>query len=309
MISLSLLLLLLALLPSLPLLGAGVSSSTLLSPSLQFGDHLCYVKHHVFTWGDKHRVLFSLQPHVGRMNPVRSQTQQDEPCQESDSAGWTLSGVRLSRMNPVRNQTQLHRLRRWFWHHKDKPLCFLCVTYGRWICPDTSCRQPASPGLWLDLWTGRLCSTPWGASCSAMMSQRCHFNPHWSVCVWYQCVCFSYLHIDVEAGSCQDVSDLSTGRILHRLQTHNVTTSAALFKTCDTTSTLQCFIWEIWSWFRPQSHLIVTSQWVQLYQNTQTHSNCTMWATEGCRALLRRVPPPKLWSRSSDFGAFMDTKK
>ena len=96
MISLSLLLLLLALLPSLPLLGAGVSSSTLLSPSLQFGDHLCYVKHHVFTWRDKHRVLFSLQPHVGRMNPVRSQTQQDEPCQESDSAGWTLSGIRLS---------------------------------------------------------------------------------------------------------------------------------------------------------------------------------------------------------------------
>lgn len=42
-------LLFLALLPSLPLLRAGVSSSTLLCPGFQFGDHLRDVKHHVFT--------------------------------------------------------------------------------------------------------------------------------------------------------------------------------------------------------------------------------------------------------------------
>lgn len=39
-------------------------------------------------------------------------------------------------------------------------------------------------------------------------------------------------------------------------------------------------IQEIWSWFRPQSNLIVTSQWVQLHQNTQTRTNCTMWVTK-----------------------------
>lgn len=49
-----LLLLFLALLPSLALLRAAVSSAALLGPSLKFRDHLCHVKHHVFTCRKEH---------------------------------------------------------------------------------------------------------------------------------------------------------------------------------------------------------------------------------------------------------------
>lgn len=104
----------------------------------------------------------------------------------------------------------------------------VCKTYGRWTSPDRSCRQSASPELWRDLWTGRPCSTPWGAFCSGEHTQRCHFNPWWSV---FDISCqlhlvsikFSfYLDVDVQPSSRQDVSDLGAGRVLHSLQTHNI---------------------------------------------------------------------------------------
>lgn len=64
----ALLLLLLALLPSLSLLCSCLPSSTLLCPRLQLGDHLCHIKHHVFTWEWKNTTILIVQRKAERIS-------------------------------------------------------------------------------------------------------------------------------------------------------------------------------------------------------------------------------------------------